>query len=194
MGQKLAAFDSSGNITAYYDTVDSPAPRDAATIEITDAQWQSCISTPGYTIKNGQLVAPTPLSAAQQLSALQVSLCSQIDATADQVYVAIGGPSPGRLAEYQQAGNDAQAFKAAGYPAARVPSTIACWATASGMTAQAAADNIIATAAAWVNVLEGIREARLVGKSNVNKATTTADAQSAANTAISQIQATQAQA
>lgn len=194
MGQKLAAFDSSGNITAYYDTVDSPAPEGVSVIEITDAQWYACISNPGYTVKSGSLVEPIPPTASQQLSALQASLCSQIDATADQVYVAIGGPSPGRLAEYQQASNDAQAFKAAGYPIANVPATVACWVTASGMTPQAAADNIIATATAWFGVLENIRAARLIGKSNVNKATTISGAQSAAASAISQIQATQARA
>lgn len=193
MGQKLAAYNAAGVILTTYDSVESPAPEGATTIEVTDAQWQAYLATPGYTVQNGVLVPPVALTDAQQLAIDQPELCAQIDATADQVYVAIGGPSPGRLAEYQQANTDAQAFKAAGY-AGTVPTTVACWSTASGMTNQAAADNIIATAAAWVTVLENIREARLVGKSNVNKATTTAAAQSAAATAIAQIQATQAQA
>lgn len=192
MGQKYAAPGAQGLI--YFDSVDSPAPNGlAGLIEITDEDWQECLATPGYTIQNGALVAPAPQTPAQQLATLQASLSAQIDATADEVYIAIGGPSPGRLAEYQQANTDAQAFKSAGYTGT-VPPTVQCWATASGMTSQAAADNIISTAAAWVNVLEGIREARLVGKANVTKATTTADAQSAANTAISQIQAMKAQA
>jgi hypothetical protein len=193
MGQKLASYDANGDIIAYYDTVDSPAPASATTIEITDAQWMTCLSTPGYTVVSGELVAPIPPTQAVQLATLQVSLCAQIDGAADQVYIAIGGPSPGRLAEYQQANADAQAFKAAGYTGT-VPATIACWVTASGMTTQAATDNIIATAAAWISVLENIREARLIGKKNVNTATNTADAQAAANNAITQIQATQAQA
>lgn len=194
MGQKLASYDSSGTITSFYDTVDSPAPEGTETIEITDEQWHACLSTPGYKVENGALVAPTAPTAAQELASLQAALCIQIDGVADQVYVAIGGPSPGRLAEYQQANSDAQAFKAAGYPVATIPSTVACWVTASGMTPQAAADNIIATAASWISVLENIRESRLIGKKNVNAATTTADAQAAANAAIAQIQATQAQA
>lgn len=66
MGQKFAAFDTSGNITAYFDDVDSPVPAGATnTIKITDAQWQACISTPGYTVRDGALIAPTPPTAAQ---------------------------------------------------------------------------------------------------------------------------------
>ena len=194
MGQKLAAYDGNGNICGFYDTVDSPAPGGANTIEITDAEYEACKSIVGYTVLAGALVAPDQPTAAQQLATLQPELCAQIDMAAKAVYNAIGGDSPGLLAEYQQANADATSFKGAGYPASDVPSTVACWATASGMTAQAAADNIIATASAWYACLDAIRQARLIGKSNVNKAATTADAQTAANSAIAQIQAVQAQA
>lgn len=187
MGQKFAAYDSNGNIYTYYDSIDSPVPDAASTIEITDEQWQACIELPGYTVKNGALVAPTPPTAAEQLGNIQLDLCASIDAAADSAYIQIGGPSPGRLAEYQQANTDAQAFKAAGYTGT-VPPTVASWVTASGMTAQAAADNIIATATAWIAVLEAIRDARLVGKKSVNDATTVTDAQAAASAAIANIQ------
>jgi hypothetical protein len=188
MGQKLAAVDSSGNITAFYDTTDSPAPSGSTTIELTDAQWQACISTPGYTVKNGALMAPTPLTAAQQLASAQVNLCASIDSTADAAYIQIGGPSPGRLAEYQQANTDAQTFKAAGYTGT-VPQTVQCWATAANLTSQQAADSILATASQWESVLVGIRSARLIGKANVNAATTVGTAQSAAATAIANVKA-----
>jgi hypothetical protein len=62
MGQKLAAYDASGNIIAYYDDVDSPAPAGANVIEITEDEWRACISCSGYTVANGELVAPTPLT------------------------------------------------------------------------------------------------------------------------------------
>ncbi|PAJ77731.1 phage tail assembly chaperone [Burkholderia ubonensis] len=40
MGQKYAAFDAQGNITAFYDSVDSPAPDGVANVvEISAAQW-----------------------------------------------------------------------------------------------------------------------------------------------------------
>ncbi|MFM0405216.1 hypothetical protein [Paraburkholderia dipogonis] len=65
MGQKLAAYDASGNIIAYYDDVDSPAPAGANVIEITEDEWRACVSTSGYTVASGALVAPVPLTAAQ---------------------------------------------------------------------------------------------------------------------------------
>lgn len=63
MGQKYAAYNSSGAITAFYDSVDSPLPPGVSTIEITDAQWQTCLDNPGWTVASGALVAPVPPSA-----------------------------------------------------------------------------------------------------------------------------------
>lgn len=132
----------------------------------------------------GKPIAVPP--AALTLAQVQADLCATIDAAADAAYVAIGGPSPGRLAEYEQAKADATAFKAAGYAGA-VPATVQCWATASGMTPQAAADSILATAAQWMAVLNGVRAARLIGKKAVGDAVTVADAETAAAAAIANI-------
>lgn len=123
------------------------------------------------------------------LDEIKATLCSDVDASADATYIAIGGPSPGRLAEYQQAKADAIAFKDAGYTGT-VPSTVQSWATASGMTAQAAADNILATAAQWGAALDYIRAQRLLGKANVNAAVDATSAQNAADSAIANIRAT----
>jgi hypothetical protein len=65
MSQKYAAYDSTGAIIAYYDSIDSPVPQGVTAIEITDEQWQAAISTPGYTISNGAMVAPAMPTAAQ---------------------------------------------------------------------------------------------------------------------------------
>lgn len=66
MNQRFAAYDAQGNIYAYYHSEDSPVPAGVTnTLAITDAQWQTCIGTPGYTVKNGALVAPIPPTAAQ---------------------------------------------------------------------------------------------------------------------------------
>ncbi|APD38433.1 hypothetical protein [Burkholderia pseudomallei] len=66
MGQKFAAFDAQGNISAHYDDVDSPVPAGVSNvIKISDAQWLACISTPGYMVKSGALVAPVPPTTAQ---------------------------------------------------------------------------------------------------------------------------------
>ena len=59
MGQKFASYDVSGKIVGFYDSIDSPAPADAAIVAITDAQWLECISTAGYTIRDGSVVAPS---------------------------------------------------------------------------------------------------------------------------------------
>lgn len=62
--------------------------------------------------------------------------------------------------EYQQARDDANAFKAAGY-APPVPSSVSSWATAKGWTAKQACDDILVAAAGWLAAQEAIRANRL---------------------------------
>jgi hypothetical protein len=188
MGQKFAAYDAQGVINGFYDSADSPLPDGVAAIAITADQWFACITTPGYVVRNGVLVAPTPLTDAEKLAALQPALCVEIDAAADAAYVAIGGSSPGRLAEYQQASTDANAYRAAGYDGT-IPPTILCQCIASGQTPQQATDDIIAMATAWNQALVAIRSARLIGKSKVNASTTSVDAQAQADAAMANIMA-----
>lgn len=173
----------------FYDTtINTIIPKDA--IEISSEQHAallSCLNTGGsIEVDSGGApqAVPAPLPT---LADVQTSQCMHIDAAADQVYVAIGGPSPGRLAEYRQANDDATAYKAAGY-SGTVPETVQCWATAQNWTAQQAADDILATAAAWESVLVAIRSARLGGKAAVSAATTIDAANTAAQTAIASIQ------
>lgn len=135
---------------------------------------------------SGETFATEP--PAPTLTETKYSLCAGIDASADATYIAIGGPSPGRLAEYQQAKADAIAFKDAGYTGT-APSTVQSWATASGMTAQEATDNILATATQWAAALDYIRAQRLQGKANVNAASDAVAAQIAADSAIANIRA-----
>ena len=121
------------------------------------------------------------------MAELKLDLCAQVDASADAAYIAISGPSPGRLAEYKQAKADADAFKAAGY-AGTVPDTIACWSEAKAWTDQQACDDILTTAASWEMALAVIRRQRLIGKANVNAAADAAAAQVAADAAMAIIQ------
>jgi hypothetical protein len=65
MGQKFAAYNAQGAITGFYDSVDSPLPTGVTALEITDAQWQTCLATPGYSVADGALVAPATPTAAQ---------------------------------------------------------------------------------------------------------------------------------
>lgn len=157
-------------------------------IEVSDEQRDTLIAGNGaglqIVVVDGvpQLAAPQAVPLAQT----KASLCAQIDAAADAVYVAIGGPSPGRMAEYQQAKSDALTFKGNGYAGA-APVTISCWAQAQGWTDQAACDDILATAAQWEGALQGIRAARLTGKASVNAAPDAAAAHATADAVVAGI-------
>jgi len=82
MGQKFTAFDSNGAITAFYDSVDSPVPAGVSNvIEITQEEWQTCLSQPGrWYVSNGALAQVPPPSAAQQLASEQAIQSAAIDA------------------------------------------------------------------------------------------------------------------
>lgn len=73
--------------------------------------------------------------------------------------------------EYQLAKEEAEAFAAAGY-ADPVPDAVQSWADAAALTAQQAADDILATRDAYNNALRAVRRHRLVGKSQIAAATT----------------------
>ena len=52
-----AAFDKDGNIYAFYHDVDSPPPKKADTVKITDKQWREILSNvPGFKVKDGKIV------------------------------------------------------------------------------------------------------------------------------------------
>jgi hypothetical protein len=76
MGQKFAAFGATGAIIAFYDSEDSPVPNGVAVIEITDAEWQSCLGSSGYTVSNGSLVPPVAPTAAE-MAAQELVLSAQ---------------------------------------------------------------------------------------------------------------------
>lgn len=94
------------------------------------------------------------------------ALIRQIDADADAIYIAALG---NRATEYAEAESQAQAFKDAGY-AGDIPAYVQAWADATGKTAQWAADDILATAAAWRTAQTAIRANRLACKEAARKA------------------------
>ena len=66
MGQKYASYNASGAVIAYYDSVDSPPPKTATVLAITDAQWQAALSSQyPVTVENDALVIPTGPTLAQ---------------------------------------------------------------------------------------------------------------------------------
>ncbi|MFL9907360.1 hypothetical protein [Paraburkholderia sp. RL17-337-BIB-A] len=95
MGQKFAAYNAQGAIMAFYDSVDSPVPEGVTAIEITDAQWQTCIATSGYTVVNGALVAPTPPAppTAAQIAAQALIQSAQTAMAAGISIVSTGTPA-----------------------------------------------------------------------------------------------------
>ncbi|WP_088928071.1 phage tail assembly chaperone [Burkholderia multivorans] len=46
MGQKYAAFDDRGYVTAFYDSADSPPPADAKVVGISEDDWRAAIAAP----------------------------------------------------------------------------------------------------------------------------------------------------
>lgn len=75
MGQKYAAYNSSGILSGFYDSVDSPVPSGVAAIPITDAEWQDALGCPyrPITVANGSLVIPSGPTLGQAQSA-QIAL------------------------------------------------------------------------------------------------------------------------
>jgi hypothetical protein len=89
MGQKQAAYDASGAIIAFYDSIDSPAPQGAQVIDITEAEWQECINNQGSKfVENGALADVPPPSAAELLAAAQVAKFAELSAACKASIVA----------------------------------------------------------------------------------------------------------
>ncbi|MFM0060628.1 hypothetical protein PQR64_33895 [Paraburkholderia phytofirmans] len=90
MGQKYAAYDANGNITAFYDSIDSPVPAEVANVlKLTDAQWQACINEPGkWCAPAGVLTAVPAPSVAQQLASAQAAQIAALSASCAAAIVA----------------------------------------------------------------------------------------------------------
>lgn len=88
MGQKYATVDLVGNITAFYDSVDSPIPAGVTgTVEISDEDWQTAINTPGCRIEAGALLVPTPPTPSELLVAAQAAQSTKIQAACSAAIV-----------------------------------------------------------------------------------------------------------
>lgn len=98
--------------------------------------------------------------------------------------------SPGLLIdqEYREAEAAANQWQADGEPSAAVPDEVQAWADAAGMSASAAAADILQTGADWRSVLRQVRRARLEGKS-ATAAAIASDREAIAQTYIDQLDA-----
>jgi len=144
----------------------SNVPQDA--VEISDAEHRELLigEADGWKISSGASGLPTLVPPLDN-SPTADELCTGIDTAADAARAAVAG-DPLRAVEYDRARIEAQAFVDSGYPADAVPRTVAAWAI-NGRTAQQAADNILAEAAAYTEALYVIRETRLAAKEQIRK-------------------------
>jgi hypothetical protein len=142
-------------------------PDDA--VEITDAEYAALMAgqAQGKRILPGAGGVPTLQDPLQPSLAQQIAgAMRKIDADADAIYGAVLG---NRGEEYKWAEADAKAYQTADY-SGNAPAGVASWAAASGMTAQGAADDILATADAWRGAMYQIRSNRLARKKDVKAA------------------------
>lgn len=110
-------------------------------------------------LADGNQPAPVPSAPVPT----QAQALRQIDADVDAIYTAaIGNRGP----EYEAAEFEALSYQAAGF-AGDVPPSVASWVAASGMTAQAAALDIIAQGNAWRQAAQAMRAQRLQAKAGV---------------------------
>ncbi|MBJ2241949.1 hypothetical protein [Pseudomonas sp. MF6768] len=119
------------------------------------------------------------------LGAALLAAQQQIDQVANQARTSVLG-DPLRAVELDLAATEAKAFAAADFTG-DVPRSVQAWVDAAELTPQVAAENILAEWADWVEVLQKIRAARLMGKQGVLKATSHRAAEAAADQAITLI-------
>jgi hypothetical protein len=185
---KIVHYDrGSGKILGFYAPEIHGDQHPTPALEITDTQWQEVLSNPNHwRADDGVLVPyippPRPADARRKMAKEAIDRAA---GAARQRFV-----SPGALidAEYVQAETEAQAYADAGYPVDAAPAAVQSWADAAGMTPQAAAENILATAQQWRGLLNQIRAIRLLGKAAVDAAAD-ADIEATAKAYIDQLDA-----
>ncbi|MFO2466213.1 hypothetical protein OOJ96_23140 [Pseudomonas sp. 15FMM2] len=121
------------------------------------------------------------------LGAALLAAQQQIDQVANQARTSILG-DPLLAVELDMAATEAKAFAAAGFEG-DVPRSVQAWVDAGELTPQAATESILAEWAEWVDLLQTVRAARLMGKQRVLKATSHREAEVATDEAIGLIRA-----
>jgi hypothetical protein len=131
MGQKIAAYDATGKVYAFFDSVESPVPKSVTTntLNVTDAQWMAIQTTPGYSVKDGALVEPQPPSADALLAAAQeVQIAKNNSACAAVIVAGFVSNALGAAHTYPCALTDQHNLASAVY-ASLMPGIAADWVT-----------------------------------------------------------------
>lgn len=101
MSQKYAYMTAKGAI-AFWDG--TPPEGISGAIKITDAEWQTCLSTPGYTIVNGVLAPPAAPTTAQLLEVAQTAQITALTAAYQSaIVVPVSYTSKGGVTKTYQA-------------------------------------------------------------------------------------------
>lgn len=145
MGQKLAAYDASGAIFAFYDTEDSPAPDGVSVIELAAKEWMTCLTEQGqWCVANGALARVLPPSAEQQLASARSLKISELDASCKAaIYAGFTSSALGSVHTYPAEDADQQNLSAS-VLGSLMPNLAADWTTpfwcadASGLWSYAA--------------------------------------------------------
>lgn len=126
-------------------------------------------------IYNVSAITPVPLDASsvsflvtEKVGANEViasRMLKQVDQEADAVYRSVLGD---RGIEYMEAEIQALAFKRAGY-SGEIPPFVKVWSDASGLSPEAAANNMLEQSSTWRQVCEDIRANRLLAKSKIRQ-------------------------
>lgn len=122
------------------------------------------------------------------LGAMTTRLHNEVDARAGEIRAAYASVGELLAQEYELARVSAEAFEAAGYTGA-APAPVQDWADITGMTAQAAAEDILATRDQWMYALTLIRRERLAGKAAISAAADARTKLAAQDTALQALEA-----
>lgn len=154
MGQKLAAYDTDpGPVTTFFDSVDNPPPPGVSVIPITDVEWITAVTTPGFTVADGSLVAPPAKTAAELLLTALAQQTALLTAGCSAAIVAgFTSDSLGSGCNYPSTLTDQQNQNTV----ANCPTGGKLWCESNGTWSfvdhsQTQAEGVIASFAAWLN-------------------------------------------
>lgn len=126
---------------------------------------------------------------AMGLSTIKENAKAAVDAAAESVRTKYITPGAGQAMTYAEKSDEAADFVAANYPSdLSMYPFIQAEVNATGKTASAAADDILARKSAWIAVGAAIEEARLAGKMSIDTAADEAAVVAARDTTIATLE------
>jgi hypothetical protein len=128
----------------------------------------------------------SPQEPTVNIEQLRTSSLVFVDNTAGEVRQKFITSAPGQELTYQEKAEQAADFAAANYPTGQIANYpfIQVEVNVTGLSAQSAADGILARRTLWIQKGALIEEARLIGKRDINIATTADGITTALNSAI----------